>query len=430
MSFDLSIQENLELVKTKYSTYISSTNFNLFQKMYDYYKGNTDAMANYKMITDRSNLKVNLNYIKKFIKEEVSYSVGNPIIYESRSSNKNFIDDIDYILSSWSSNHDSDLMKYLLIFAEVYELYYIDEDGDFSSKILKPTEGFGFINNDGDLVFFINIRTDVITQKQFLDVYTDDFIYHFDTQFNQTEAPTNNIFGKVPVSVGQLTFETTDDSLYKDLKGLQDAYETNLSDISNEISDFRNAYLKFVGAQIEKDQAKEMKAMGIIQMPEGGNAEWLIKNINDLFIQNTLDRYEDKMYQIACHINANEKMQSNTSSLALRARLNSLENKCSLNEGAHKDILKNRIKFLCKFLSIKQNKNYDPKDIKIKYTANIPQDDLMMAQIFSQTPAGTISKQTARAQFTFVDNPVKEGQLCEQEQQEELDTMPPVHPGV
>ena len=101
-----------------------------------------------------------------------------------------------------------------------------------------------------------------------------------------------------------------------------------------------------------------------------------------------------------------------------------------MNEGAHKDILKNRIKFLCKFLSIKQNKNYDPKDIKIKYTANIPQDDLMMAQIFSQTPAGTISKQTARAQFTFVDNPVKEGQLCEQEQQEELDTMPPVHPGV
>ena len=194
MSFDLGIQENLELVKTQYSTYISSTNFNLFQKMYDYYKGNTDAMANYKMITDRSNLKVNLNYIKKFIKEEVSYSVGNPIIYESRSSNKNFIDDIDYILGSWPSNHDSDLMKYLLIFAEVYELYYIDEDGDFNSKIIKPTEGFGFINNDGDLVFFINIRTDVITQKQFLDVYTDDFIYHFDAQFNQSEAPTNNIF--------------------------------------------------------------------------------------------------------------------------------------------------------------------------------------------------------------------------------------------
>ena len=54
----------------------------------------------------------------------------------------------------------------------------------------------------------------------------------------------------------------------------------------------------------------------------------------------------------------------------------------------------------------------------------------MMAQIFSQTPEGTISKQTARAQFTFVDNPVKEGQLCEQEQQEELNMTEPIHQGV
>ena len=430
MILDLTVKENLELVKTQYGSYTASSNFEIFKKMYEYYKGNTDSLKNYKMITDRSNLKINLNYLKKFIKEEVSYCVGNPIIYESRTSNKEFINDIDYILGSWESNHESDLMKYLLIFTGVYELYFINADGEFKSKIVKPTEGFGFKDNDGNVLFFINIRTDVITQSKFLDIYTDEYIYHFDTDFNMTEPATINIFGKVPVAVGQLTYENTDDSLYKDIKGLQDGYETNLSDVSNEISDFRNAYLKFIGAQIEKEQAKQMKEMGIIQMPEGGNAEWLIKNINDVFIQNTLDRYEDKMYQIACHINANEKMQSNTSSLALRARLNSLENKCTLNEGAHRDMIKTRIKFLCKFLSIKQNKDYDPNDIKTKYTANIPQDDLMMAQIFSQTPAGTISKQTARGQFTFVDNPEKEGQLCEQEQQEELNTLPAVHPGV
>lgn len=430
MILDLTVKENLELVKSQYGTYTASSNFEVFKKMYEYYKGNTDSLKNYKMITDRSNLKINLNYLKKFIKEEVSYSVGNPIIYESRTSNKDFITDIDYILGSWESNHDSDLMKYLLIFTGVYELYFINADGEFKSKIVKPTEGFGFKDNNGNVLFFINIRTDVITQNKFLDVYTYKYIYHFDTDFNITGPATVNIFGKVPVAVGQLTYENTDDSLYKDIKGLQDGYETNLSDVSNEISDFRNAYLKFIGAQIEKEQAKQMKEMGILQMPEGGNAEWLIKNINDVFIQNTLDRYEDKMYQIACHINANEKMQSNTSSLALRARLNSLENKCTLNEGAHRDMIKTRIKFLCKFLSIKQNKDYDPNDIKIKYTANIPQDDLMMAQIFSQTPAGTISKQTARGQFTFVDNPEKEGELCEQEQQEELNTLPPVHPGV
>ncbi len=61
----------------------------------------------------------------------------------------------------------------------------------------------------------------------------------------------------MPVALCQLSEEGKDDTLFKDLKGLQDAYETNLSDISNEISDFRNAYMVLTGVQIdEKDIPK------------------------------------------------------------------------------------------------------------------------------------------------------------------------------
>ncbi|SQC85457.1 Phage portal protein, SPP1 Gp6 [Clostridium perfringens] len=167
-----------------------------------------------------------------------------------------------------------------------------------------------------------------------------------------------------------------------------------------------------------------MKEKGIIILPgDKSKAEWLIKNINDSFIQNTINTYEDKIYQIACHINANEKMQSNTSSLALRARLNAMENKCSLNQNAHKDIIKNRIRFICKFLKTK-GKDYDPKDINIKYTANIPQDDLMIAQILAQVPEGTISKETARSQFSFIANSLVEAERVAKEQKEEIDKHP------
>ena len=41
-----------------------------YDKMYEYYKGNTDAMKNYKMVTKRSNNKINVNFIKKFIKRK------------------------------------------------------------------------------------------------------------------------------------------------------------------------------------------------------------------------------------------------------------------------------------------------------------------------------------------------------------------------
>ena len=131
--------EHLSLVKKVYGSYWVFQN--IYEKMYRYYKGDTDAIRRYLFVTERSNLKINLNYIKKFIKEEVAYTLGNDITYESRSENKNVVKDIEYYTAHWNELHDTDLMKYLIIFTKVYELYYIDENADFCSKIIKPTEG-------------------------------------------------------------------------------------------------------------------------------------------------------------------------------------------------------------------------------------------------------------------------------------------------
>jgi len=157
--------------------------------------------------------------------------------------------------------HDTDLMKYLITFTKVYELYYTDDNADFCSKIIKPLKDMLIMMNlQRRFIFFIHsFKNDFDTTTTYIDVYTADKIYHFDGKFNEVATPTRNIFGEVPVTVGELTEEGYDDSLYKDLKGLQDAFETNLSDIGNEISDFRNAYLLFKNAQVDKDDIPEMK---------------------------------------------------------------------------------------------------------------------------------------------------------------------------
>lgn len=416
---DLNIPNHLALIKKIYGTYYAYKK--IYNKMYSYYKGDTDAMKKYKFVTERSNLKINTNYIKKFIKEEVSYTVGNQITYESRKDDTNIINDIEYYTAHWDELHDTDLMKYLLIFTKVYEIYYLDSNADFCSKIIKPTEGYAYVDNaSGKVLFFIHaFKNDFDTINTYVDVYTDEFIYHYDGRFNEIADPTENIFGEVPVSVGKLTLEEYHDSLYKDIKGLQDAFETNLSDIGNEISDFRSAYLVFMGCKVDEEKVPDMKRLGILNA-EGDKSkiEWLIKNINDTFIQNTLDRYVDTMYQIACHINHNEGMVSNLSGIALRSRLIALENKCELEEKAHKNIIKTRLKFLCMYLNIKKNKSYDYKDIKALYTPNIPIDDLSTAQMLSQAPEGIVSKDTARGLFSFINNKAAEAEKVKKEQKE------------
>ncbi|MFA6867446.1 MAG: phage portal protein [Clostridia bacterium] len=417
---DLYNPEHLALVKKIYGNYNATKH--IYEKMYRYYKGDTDAMRKYKFITERSNIKTNTNYIKKFIKEEVSYTVGNDITYESRSDNNNIVNDIEYYTSHWDELHDTDLMKYLLIFTKVYEVYYLDDNIDFCSKIIKPTDGYAYTDNSGKVLFFIHaFKNDFDYINQYIDVYTDTYIYHYDNKFNEIDKPTANIFHQVPVSVGKLTLEEYHDSLYKDIKGLQDAFETNFSDIGNEISDFRSAYLVFTGCEMDEALLPAMKKLGVLNAKDKDSTiQWLIKNINDTFIQNTLDRYVDTMYQISCHINHNEGMVSNLSGIALRSRLIALENKCELEEKAHKNIVKNRNRFLCMYLNLKKNKNYDYKDINVLYTPNIPMDDLGTAQMLANVPEGIISKDTARGRFSFISNKVAEAEKVKKEQDDEV----------
>ena len=428
IGLNLNNPEHLALVKKIYGSH--NANKYIYEKIYRYYLGDTDAMRKYKFITERSNIKINTNYIKKFIKEEVSYTVGNDITYESKSDNEDIVKDIEYYKSHWDELHDTDLMKYLLIFTKVYEIYYLDENADFCSKIIKPTDGYAYADASGKVLFFIHaFKNEFDTTNQYIDVYTADYIYHMDGKFNPITEPTINIFGEVPVSIGALTLEGYHDSLYNDIKGLQDALEINFSDIGNEISDFRSAYLVFTGCEIPKEDIPEMKKLGVLQAKDKDSTiQWLIKNINDTFIQNTLDRYVDTMYQISCHINHNEGMVSNLSGIALRSRLIALENKCELEEKAHKNIVKNRNRFLCIYLNLKKNKNYDYKDINALYTPNIPMDDLGTAQMLAQVPEGIISKDTSRGRFSFISNKVAEAEKVKKEQDAEtpdinLDTV-------
>lgn len=412
------IKINIELLKKAYEEF--KTNKPIYDKMYEYYKGNTDAIKNYKMVTERNNNKINTNFIKKMTKEEVSYSVGNDVTYISKSGAEDITNDIDYFLDHWSEGHDSNLAKNMLIYSIAYELYYTSNEGEFSSKIISPTQGYAMIDDFGNISFFMHIFKLKFDDKVYIDLYTNNEIVHYDCDFKEVKPRTSHIFGVVPVGLCQLSEEGKYDTLFKDLKGLQDSYETNLSDISNEISDFRNAYLTFTGVQLEEEDANNMKKLGVIQIPDSnGKAEWLIKNINDTFIQNTLNTIEDKMYQLSCHINANEKMQSNLSSLALRSRLIALENKCKLNQKAIADCIKTRLKFLFIYLKILKNKNYDFRDIKIKFTPNIPQDDLMLSQVISQL-GDKLSVETGLAQLSFIENPKNELAKIKAEQEELL----------
>jgi SPP1 family phage portal protein len=403
-----------------------------YMKMQRYYDGKTDALEKYQMITKRANTKVKCNFIQKFINEEASYCCGNKITYSSHSNNQNVIEDLRINFKHWKEKYNKELCKQSLIFNEAYELYYIDTDGLFNGLICTPLNSYILQDDFGNTQLFIRFFTKKFddTHTLYADVFTDTDVSYY-TVIGDVFTPItgvkteSNVFGKVPVSV--VDIGSMYESLFSVLKGLQDGYETNLSDMVNEISDFRNAYLAFKNCKIDdttkdengKTDLDKMKELGVMNLPgEKADAKWLIKEINDSFVQNTLNTMEDKMYQLASHINNNEKLVSNTSSLALRNRLIGLEEKCTNNIQALIDAIKVRLQFLFIYLKIKQNKNYDWKDVDIKIVPNIPTDDLMVSQIISQLN-GKLSTRTGLAQLSFIDNPDNEMKEIEKENKDD-----------
>jgi SPP1 family phage portal protein len=394
---------DIELLKECYEEYTSEKS--KFDKMYQYYTGKSDAIEKYSAMEYQESHKMNFNYLKKFIKEEVSYSVGTPISYVSKTNDNDIAQEIDYYTYHWDKNHDAQLLKNMLIYSTVYELYHTDKEGQFSAKIISPREGYAYLDSFGNVELFMRVYQKKFDSNTYIDVYTDKEVYHFDDEFKEVSDTESHIFGQVPVSTGTLSEELEKDTLFADIKSIQDGYSIIGSDGVNEITNTRAAIMKGKGVQLDDKAMNDLKKYRFANLPNIKNAdlEWMIKNLNADYQRLMLDTLEDKMYQLSFHINSQEKMQSNTSSLALRSRLINLEQKTKLNNKALLNVIISRIKFLFIYLKILKDKDYDYRNIAVKFNSVIPSDDMMMAQIISQL-GDKLSLKTGLSQLSFVED--------------------------
>jgi len=393
MKFDIEIAKKL---KDKYTNGLS-----LYEKMYDYYKGKTDTEEVYQNIDGRSNDVIKTNYIKKFITEHVAYGVGNPVTYTHRNEDKVCIEDIEYNVQIQKSSLDSLLYKNMLIFGKAYELGYIYND-EIRFKVTTPLNSIAYVNSENEAEMFIYFYKKDLDDILYMDIYCTEGIYHFNEDFNEIEDFTPSYLG-VPVSIAMLDEEEFE-TIYNDIKSLQDGFEKAISNWINNDNDFRDSYFFTRNVSVDKEFADKMKDMRIVEL-EGENSEagFLTKNANADYVNRLVDVLEDKIYQISQSINSNENMQSNVSGVAILSRIINLRNKINLEQKCLADGIRNRLKILFSYINIAHGKNYNYRDIKINFTMNVPSNDVEIAQIITQLN-GKLSASTGLNQLSFITN--------------------------
>lgn len=386
----------------------------------NYYDGKHDILSNYTFSPKRANMKIVVNWFKKFLHDELAYSLNNPVNYIDKTDNKDIIDRIDTDFSTWEKVHNQKLMLKVNTFGHAYELSYL-KDNNFKASVLTPLNCFVLEGEDADKT--VQLAMHFYKENQFsdvekVDVYLPNFIVqHFIVDGDEfvSNGESRHAFPTVPVRVVEANTERK--SMLDDIKGLIDSYNTTISNMVNELSDFRMAILKIIGTKFEnEDDISKMVEKGAIELNTGTAIDYLIKNLPDQFANSTLKEIKENIYKQASHIDTNEKMQSNTSGSALRGRLITLENKCSTIHTMLEQCIKSRLKDYFYILKVRENIDYDYRLIKQKFTMNIPQDLLHLADIFSKLKDG-FALETLYSLFPFVENPAVEYQkyLAERE---------------
>ena len=147
---------------------------------------------------------------------------------------------------------------------------------------------------------------------------------------------------------------------------------------------------------------------GVLLLDEGGHAEWLVKSVNDGYIENLKSRISSDIYRFSGSVDmTDDTIGQSASGIAIKYRLLNFENRVSVTERFFKKGLARRYEMICTLLSL-LGKSYDWRNIKMVFSRNIPENPADSA-VYAEKMSGIVSKRTLLEALPMVDD--AEGEL-------------------
>lgn len=356
-------------------------------------------------LDDKVNNQLNNAFDADIVDTKIGYMFGHPISYNVDKKNEAWETEVkNFLLRNNVEDIDAEWGKIATICGYAGRLTYIDKEGQLRIENIDPWEVV-FLGKDITEPEY-SLRYYSIDNIEYAEFYDETYVYFFSSEkgkYTMMEQKPhlfdyNPLFG-VPNN--------------KELKGdaekvlsLIDAYDRTLSDVSNEIEQYRLAYLILRGMGLDDDQIEELKKTGVFQLfDEKDDVKYLTKDINDALIEHHLDRLEENILRFAKSVNfSDEQFAGNISGVAMKFKIMALENKCIVMERKMTAALRYQFKLLC---SAWAKKGICSKEDYLKvwfsFKRNLPVNLLDEAQTTAAL-RGHVSEKTRLSLLSFVDD--------------------------
>ena len=359
-------------------------------KLKEYYRCNHPILGRLMADTNKPNNRIVNSYANYITDMFVGYFLGEPVSYNSEEEEQltNLLNIFDY---NDEAAENSELAKDASICGVAYELLYVDKYGQTRFKKIDNVKAIPVFDDtlESELLYFIrhyedkDIVTGNVTTTAEVYSKTTRSMYklHMGTVEFIGEEPHN--FKEVPIVIYYNNEEEMGD--YEPVLTLIDAYDKLQSDSVNDLEYFSDAYLALYGMSgTEASDIAAMKEQRVLLMETDSKAEWLIKEVNDTYVENLKNRIDDNIHKFSkCPAMTDKEFASNASGVAMRFKLMGMDNAANKKERAFKKALQRRIELISE-IQYMLGTTYDWRAINITFKRNIPQNLIETADVLTK----------------------------------------------
>lgn len=348
-----------------------------FKKLDNYYKGQHEILKRTIEDPDKPNNKPVSNFCSYITDTLTGFFVGKPISYTS--NNKEYLTILEEIFKDndeQTENHD--LAHKTSIKGQSFELVYLDEEGKICFDCLDTDSVIMIYDTTIKNIPCAAIRYykvhNYIDDKEIIkiEIYTKTNIYHYikNEDIISLDKEEEHYFKEVPVIEFPNNRYRRGD--FENIITLNDMYNNNFADISNDIEYFSNCYLGISGAEgTTNDDIKTMKEDRTIIFPAGGDAKFITKQMNDQVTNNHRNNLGEDIHKMSYVPDLSKEINSNVSGSALKTKMFTTSDIIINKERKFYKGIQTRIRLITNILNLKGH-DFNYNDIDIHFHKNLP----------------------------------------------------------
>lgn len=388
-----------------------------YSKFQNYYENKTNILLREPRLDKETNNKIASSFAGYIVDMATGYFIGKPVSYSTLSDDatlRNIIQDIYNYNDEQDENME--LAKQCSIKGRCYEIVYLDETDRDKNGNLQIR--FNKINPDEMMVLYNYSISPEPTyairwycrnlsgrKKMYIEVYSDRSVSYYRKEGSSLVEERSSVehhFSMVPV-VEYLNNEEGQGDFEKVITAI-DAYDKSLSDSVNNLEYFANAYMYLVGMNAtDGSDIEKMKQMRVLLLEKEGEAGFLTKPDNSMETENLSNRLDNDIHKFSMIPNLSDKhFANNSSGIAMLYKLFGLEQLASKKERKFKRGLQRRLELIVNYLNFR-GKDYDFRNIAMKFTRNIPVDNKENVEVV-QMLQGIVSKETAISNLKLIED--------------------------